>query len=129
MAAAAGRMTSKQTMIWGGWTVATFRALLRCSAIVAVQAAWPGTVSAQVAAAPAPGSASPADQATAGIDDIIVTAQRREESLQRVPLAITAIGTAALREQNVQTLADVARIAPNIAISSSATPRRPTPCR
>ncbi len=104
-----------------------FKALLRCSALTALSLAWPAASWGQVAApAPAPtpassppASASPADQATAGVDDIIVTAQRREESLQRVPLAITAISSAALREQNVQTLADVARIAPNIAISSS----------
>ena len=117
----------------------SFKALLRCSALAVLPLAWPAVSSAQVAdpAAPAaatsPSEQSPAGQTTSqvttdqaapeqagtGIDDIIVTAQRREESIQRVPLAITAISTTALREQNVQSLADVARIAPNIAISSS----------
>lgn len=96
-----------------------FRALLRCSALTALPLVWPVASWAQVAAPPAAASASSAEQPATGIGDIVVTAQRREESLQRVPLAITAISNTALREQNVQTLADVARIAPNIAISSS----------
>lgn len=90
-------------------------ALLLCS--VAATMTWSGA-SAQVSRPDAPVE-TPAVQATTGIDDIIVTAQRREESLQRVPLAITAIGATALREQDIQTLSDVARIAPNISISSS----------
>ncbi len=92
--------------------MATTRALLCCSAMTALQVATG-------AFAQAPTPASTSEQADSGIEEIIVTAQRREESLQRVPVAITAIGTATLREQNIQTLADVARIAPNIAISSS----------
>jgi len=33
----------------------------------------------------------PATADTGGLDDIVVTATRREESLQRVPIAITAL--------------------------------------
>lgn len=98
--------------------MATHKALFYNS--VALAALWlsPARASAQsVPPAATPADQTPADQT--GVGDIIVTAQRREESLQRVPVAVTAINAAALREQNVFTLADVARIAPNVAISSS----------
>lgn len=94
------------------------RVLLCCSTLFAMQAAGSTAASAQTRQPTATSPASNVDETT-GVADIVVTAQRREESLQRVPLAITAIGSSELREQNVQTLADVARIAPNIAISSS----------
>jgi iron complex outermembrane recepter protein len=55
----------------------------------------------------------------AGIAEIIVTAQRREESLQRTPIAITALSGDQLRAQNITGLADLARVAPNVAISAS----------
>ncbi len=60
---------------------------------------------------------STSDEPT-GIADIIVTAQRRDESLQRTPVAVTAISAAELRAQNVNTVTDLARIAPNVTIST-----------
>lgn len=107
----------------------TTRGILLASTATAMMFASPAparpageTRASDTAAAPARGDGQAAPQQQAddgGIADIIVTAQRREESLQRVPLAVTAIDGAALREQNVSSLADIARIAPNIAISSS----------
>lgn len=47
--------------------------------------------------------------------DIIVTAQRRGESIQDVPASISAFGTEALRELNVQNIGDIARAVPNLA--------------
>src|SRR3546814_13659228 len=45
-----------------------------------------------------------ADQSTAnaGMDDIVVTARRREESLQSVPVSITAISSDMLEQKSVQ---------------------------
>lgn len=65
------------------------------------------------------GQAAAPEQAENSLADVVVTAQRREERLQRVPLAVTALDAATLRDQNVTGLADVSRVAPNIAISSS----------
>ena len=56
--------------------------------------------------------------ASAGVVDIVVTAQRRNESLQRTPVAVTAISAAELRSQNITTVTDLARIAPNVTIST-----------
>lgn len=43
------------------------------------------------------------------LEEIIITARRRNESLQDVPLAITAFDAAALQKKNIQDLDDVAR--------------------
>ncbi|MEM8917388.1 MAG: TonB-dependent receptor [Pseudomonadota bacterium] len=54
---------------------------------------------------------------TADSDDgniIIVTARKREESLQEVPISITAIGEDELRDANVFGLEDVAQLTPGL---------------
>ncbi len=70
-------------------------------------------------AAQATETGATAVDAEIGIADIVVTAQRREESLQRVPVAVTALDATALRAQSIVQLSDIARVAPNVAISSS----------
>ena len=53
-----------------------------------------------------------------GIENIIVTARRREESLQDVPIAITALTAEQLETQNVRTLEDLTAYAPNIKVNA-----------
>jgi iron complex outermembrane receptor protein len=53
------------------------------------------------------------------IDDIVVTAQRREESLQKTPVAVTAVSSEQLRSDNITSVADLARTAPSLSISPS----------
>ncbi|HYI43321.1 MAG TPA: TonB-dependent receptor plug domain-containing protein, partial [Sphingomicrobium sp.] len=50
--------------------------------------------------------------------DIIVTAQRRAEDLQDVPIAITAITTKALEDQQVDAFEDYARLVPSLSFRS-----------
>jgi outer membrane receptor protein involved in Fe transport len=52
-------------------------------------------------------------------EDIIVTAQKREENLQDVPIAITAIGTERLDELLVSDFDDFARYVPSISIQTA----------
>ena len=54
----------------------------------------------------------PAAPSQANVDtgDIVVTAQRREERLQRVPISITAVGGAQLETRGVRSVADLARV-------------------
>ena len=47
-------------------------------------------------------------------DDIIVTAQRREQTVQTVPIAITAISGDRLLNNSINTANDVARVVPNL---------------
>ena len=49
-------------------------------------------------------------------DVIVVTAQKREQNLQDVPLAITAIGTEKLDQLQVSELADVVKFLPSVTI-------------
>ena len=59
--------------------------------------------------------AAAAQQASgAGTDNIVVTAQRREQSVQDVPIAITAISGNRLAEGAVLTANDVSRLTPSL---------------
>ncbi|MBN8843733.1 MAG: TonB-dependent receptor [Sphingomonadales bacterium] len=51
--------------------------------------------------------------------EIIVTAQRREQSLNSVPMSITAIGGDQLTAQGISTTADLAKIVPGLTFTQS----------
>ncbi len=70
-----------------------------------------GSVGAPVAA---PVSASVAADATTGLQDIIVTAQRRRESAQTVPIAITAFSAGSLEAKNVSSTLQLVQYVPNL---------------
>lgn len=72
---------------------------------------------------------SPADEQTdasgersGGLEDIVVTATRRSESLQRVPLAVAAIGNERLSDSNVTGLQAVTLLSPGIQIQPQFVP-------
>jgi iron complex outermembrane receptor protein len=52
------------------------------------------------------------------VEDLIVTAQKREERLQRVPIAVSAYGTETLERANVDTVADLQNLAPSLQFAS-----------
>lgn len=60
-----------------------------------------------------------ADQ-TDGLQDIIVTAQKREESNSKVGLSIVAVSGEALAERNVTNAEDLARVVPGFTYANSA---------
>ncbi|MBK7171619.1 MAG: TonB-dependent receptor [Gammaproteobacteria bacterium] len=49
-----------------------------------------------------------------GLEEIIVTAQRREENLQAVPIAVTALGADMLESFRVADIQDLSGLAPNL---------------
>ena len=55
--------------------------------------------------------------AMAQLDEIIVTAQKREQNLQDVPIAIAAFDLEALETNRVEGLEDIGRIAPGVTIT------------
>ena len=69
-------------------------------------------------ASAAPVSAQTAD-AIESSDEIIVTAQRREQSLLEVPLAITALSDSQLTDRGVSNSAQLAAVVPNLQVNSS----------
>lgn len=59
-------------------------------------------------------SAQQADAASGGIGEIVVTAQKREQSLQDVPIAVTALGEDVLQTNRVQSTMDLTGLAPGL---------------
>lgn len=58
-----------------------------------------------------------ADPASGSLDEVVVTANKREESLQRVGLTVTAISANQLAEQRITSLQDVAAAVPGLAFA------------
>lgn len=58
------------------------------------------------------------------VDEVIVSARKREESLQEVPLSIAVFDTEALQERNIQTVYDVATFTPNFSFQRNSVGRR-----
>ena len=73
-----------------------------------------GTAHAQSASDPAsPAAATPAAVVDNGrIAEVVVTATKRSTSLQRTPIAVTALTAATLADNHVQTLLDVVALVP-----------------
>ena len=70
-----------------------------------------GTVAnAQSAATPAP----PSSSRTAGIEEVVVTATRREEKLDKVPLSISAFTDVKMDVLGVKSFAELARFTPGV---------------
>jgi iron complex outermembrane receptor protein len=86
-----------------------------------LSAAWAaaalGVLSLQSPTAHAQTSVSDA-AAPEGLTEIVVTARRRTENLQDVPVAVTAIGAAAIQTQDVTNLEDLNSFVPNFKIAA-----------
>lgn len=72
----------------------------------------PVTPEGQQAAAESAAATSP--EPTVGLEEIVVTAQRREESVQDVPIAISAFTSTELALRGVTNALDVAQYVPNL---------------
>ena len=79
------------------------------SVLTAVVSVWHGKV---VAAEEAPAASD-------GLAEVVVTAQKRSESQQSVPLSMTTFGSAALQEKSINTFFDYATKVPNLAFAST----------
>lgn len=58
------------------------------------------------------------DEAASSATEIVVTAQRRSESLQRVPVSVTAISQEAIQSQNLNDLTQISRAAPSLQVGT-----------
>src|SRR6516165_2220525 len=64
------------------------------------------------------GAAGPRSE---GLQEVVVTAQRREESLSRVPISVTALTQADIDQKGIKDFLDIARFTPGVSIDNSAT--------
>jgi len=87
-------------------------------------AATLGLLSATVLTAPANAQMTPASNDTSAsgasvIETVTITARRKVEDLERVPVAVTAISPDEIREQNVRTAIDLQQLSPSLTVSAS----------
>jgi iron complex outermembrane receptor protein len=65
-------------------------------------------------------TSTPAAEAdSAALGDIVVTAQRREQNLQDIPVAVTAITADQLEARGVANVTDVVRVSPSLTITEN----------
>ncbi|MEM8772250.1 MAG: TonB-dependent receptor [Pseudomonadota bacterium] len=86
-------------------------ALCGCASLVAVAAT--------IGAASAQSTDANTEERTAGIDVITVTAQKREESLQDVPIAVTALSGEDIDAAKIEDVIDLQFNAPNLIFSGN----------
>lgn len=70
---------------------------------------------------------APTAPQVSNVDDIIVTARRREERLQDVPVAVTAVAPQLLEQQNITTVSGLRTTAPSLVIVPGAGAGKATP--
>lgn len=84
-------------------------------ALAAIIYGWSAVVPAQESPAPA------SERAGGGLEEIVVTAQKRAESISTVPMSITALSGDALAERNITTSEDLVRVVPGFQAATTAT--------
>ncbi|MDH7974841.1 TonB-dependent receptor [Sphingomonas sp. AR_OL41] len=88
--------------------------LLASSALIA-----PPAFAKEAPAAPAAPAAAQAPQDDGTVPDVIVTAQKRSESLQNVPISIVALTSAKLEQLNVSDFNSYAALLPSVTFQTS----------
>jgi iron complex outermembrane receptor protein len=66
--------------------------------------------------------AAKVDRSDASLGEIVVTARRKEESLQTVPVAVTVLGNQAIANAQIVDAADIQRVAPSVSIAAGGAP-------
>jgi len=108
--------------------MAYMKGLLAGAAVVALSSTAFAQTSDTVAPAPA-GTAAGSDVRHAaavpdsGLGDIVVTARRRAESLQSVPVAVTAITSETLRQKTVTSPYDLLAVSPGLQVQTGSASR------
>jgi iron complex outermembrane recepter protein len=71
-------------------------------------------------------SDAPAANQGSALEEVVVTARRREENAQQVPIAITTISAAVLQDNNIATLQDVQQLVPAMTVTTGNVGQRDT---
>ena len=67
-------------------------------------------------------AAESAQEGTRVIEEIVVTAQKRAESLQKVPVAVNAFTEAAIQDAGIGNLGDLAVMTPSLSATTNLNP-------
>jgi iron complex outermembrane recepter protein len=95
--------------------------LVSVASVAAIAAASPLHAQSTVAATPntqanQSSQAAAAQTSSGGLADIVVTARRVEENLQKVPVAVTVLSGAQLQQQSARQVPDVALTTPSLTV-------------
>ena len=80
---------------------------------------------AATAAMPAAHAQQASEQSPAVLEEVVVTAQKREERLQDVPVSITALSSEQLISLKLNSGTDIAKYTPNLRISNAGNEDQP----
>ena len=94
--------------------VGRYRQFRKIPLAAAVALAFAAPAWAQQAAPPAQ-----KDKETRTLDTVTVTAQKREENLQEVPISLQVLGNAQLEQQNVSSFSDYAKMIPSLSYGTA----------
>lgn len=100
---------------WGG--IGGDRAGLGLSARLMMSSAAAVWAVAMAGAATAQTATTGASGQTTTIQEVVVTAQRRSENVQNVPVSVQALSGAALQRQGIKSSSDLAAVIPNVTIA------------
>src|SRR5580692_3811710 len=68
---------------------------------------------------PTPAAVAPADTESDALQEVTVTAQRRSENMQNVPISMQALTAQSLQQLNISTLDDYIKFLPNVTTASN----------
>ncbi len=92
--------------------------VLKTSVATTAIAAFLGAGAAHAQEAPATAPVAETAPASEGVEEIVVTAQKRAENMQKVPIAVTSVSGAALERAQVKDIQGLANSIPNVQINS-----------
>jgi iron complex outermembrane recepter protein len=89
----------------------------------AIQALLPCCILAQQSTEQQPTAAPPGD--SGGLEEVVITAQKRTERLQDVPVSASVVNSNALANSNVSDVSDLNRLVPSVNINGTISGRAP----
>jgi outer membrane receptor protein involved in Fe transport len=95
------------------------RNALRAALLATASLSAPAFAQSEAPAQPAEQQAAAAPQEQTSFGDIVVTAQKRSQRTQDVAMSITALGSEQLKQQNINTIADIATLVPGFTVAKS----------
>jgi len=96
----------------------TFKSTL-VAAVEAFVLVWAGGAVAQTSYPAASSANSLSEDARTSIEEVVVTARRVEENLQKVPIAVTALNEEALKNHNIVSISDLGELVPSLEFNQS----------
>jgi iron complex outermembrane receptor protein len=100
------------------------RGLLASTALLGALAAWPALAQTAPAAATAPVATAPANPpkvtGSTGLEEVVVTATRQTNTVNRVALSVAAVTQKTLDQQGIKSAQDITRVVPGLNVTGPA---------